>query len=178
MAANMAQYPGFDNPYMDPRLRQADMDPQSSYMNQRMRTDPPDIPPDGSWGRSMYNPQTMALYQQQGYTDNLRNQSYPRQRADNINTLPTDDTPPSDAESKIVNTLFKNQSKFEVMFKELKDLVFIGILFYILCLPQVDSIIKGLVAAADRSVYILYLIKTLIFLFVYFIFINWVLCRK
>jgi hypothetical protein len=97
---------------------------------------------------------------------------------DSIETLPSDQNPPTHNEIKMVETLFKeNKSTIDIILADAKNIIFMGLLFIILSTPQVDDLIKKFVVAAE-SPYILILIKAILFMFIYFIINNLYLARK
>ena len=103
----------------------------------------------------------------------------PRILSDPIDSLPTDQTLPSHSEVQIVDALFKQkQSTMNKILSETKDVLFVGFLFIIFSLPQLDDLIRKLVPSASTSPYILLLIKTLAFMGIYFLVKNLYLVRK
>lgn len=98
---------------------------------------------------------------------------------DVIDSLPTDQTVPSNNEMHILDTLFKQkQGTMQHILVHSKDVLTVGLLFVILSLPQVDTIIEKLVPSTTTSPYILILIKALVIMAVYFVIKNWYLGRK
>ena len=98
---------------------------------------------------------------------------------DDINTLPVDKDMPNSSEIHILNTLFKKeQNALKKIFTELKDIFLLGCLYILVSLFTVDEIIKKFVLPAQKSIYILYGIKALILMFLFFIIKNMYLVRK
>lgn len=99
--------------------------------------------------------------------------------ADAIIQLPTDQNPPSHNEVQIVDTLFQEkQTAVEKFLTGSKDVLLIGIIFLIFSMPQVDDMIKKFIPISATSLYILLLIKTLMFMLIYFVLKNMYLVRK
>ena len=97
---------------------------------------------------------------------------------DNIDTLPTDQSVPSHSEIQMVETYFKKKlTTVQKILSGAKEFVFLLILFIVFSLPQVDSILRKIISAAE-SPYILVAIKGVLFVVVYFIIKNLYLVRK
>jgi len=108
------------------------------------------------------------------YTQQIQDQN-----ADLISVLPTNQYQPSHNELRIVDTLFKQHGgTMNKIVNEAKDSVFIGILFIILSMPQVDESVKKLVPMAQNSPYILILVKALILIVAFWLIKNFWLSRK
>jgi hypothetical protein len=98
------------------------------------------------------------------------NEQYP---ADFIEQLQTDQSIPTTSEVQLVDTIFKkDKNSWAKIFDELKGSIIIGIIFIVFSLPQVDSIIKKFVPATENSIYMLILIKTLLFIIAYYLIKN------
>src|SRR5689334_891756 len=97
---------------------------------------------------------------------------------DHINTLPIDKIPPTKQESELMTKFFENRGSFYNLCTEFKDIIILGIIYFIVGLPFLDGIIKSFFTSAQNSSYILLGIKTLIFMLLYFIFTNFWLSRK
>jgi hypothetical protein len=99
--------------------------------------------------------------------------------SDEINGLPFDQNAPTDTELQIVNSLFKeNYTNFEKLFYGLKDVFLVGVLFFVLSLPQVDTLIKTYYPVANSSIYSLTLAKAILFMIAYFIVKNMYLVQR
>lgn len=99
--------------------------------------------------------------------------------SDNINDLPVDSTQPTHNELQIVNNLFKEKDgKYMKLFKEMKSIIIIGVLFIIFSLPQVDGLVKTFVPSSENSPYILVLSKTIVFVGIYYFLNYFYLARK
>lgn len=98
--------------------------------------------------------------------------------SDSIDTLPTDQNMPSHSEIQIVDTIFKQNGTVQKFLSGTKDVLVLGFIFLIFCLPQFDDLVKRLVPSTEKSPYIFMGFKTLIFMFVYFIVKNIYLVRK
>lgn len=95
---------------------------------------------------------------------------------DLIVDLPTDDnTLPSHSEIKIVDSLF--QRNMEKIFYDIKDSIVIGILFAILSLPMSSELLKKFFPSMN-STYMSILIRTMIFIIIYYIMKNIHLVKK
>jgi hypothetical protein len=99
--------------------------------------------------------------------------------ADPIVQLPTDNTKPNQDELTIVNSLFKKHSNtIETVANEMKDSIIAGILFIVLSLPQVDELIKSLLAFTNNSPIILTIVKALIFIVLFYFIKNYALSKQ
>ena len=99
--------------------------------------------------------------------------------ADVIENLPVDQSIPSHNELRIVDTLFKQKMTFmQRLFASTKDILLLGILFIIFSLPQVDSLLRKFIPIAERSSIVLVLIKTCLFMIIYYVIKNMYLVRK
>lgn len=99
--------------------------------------------------------------------------------SDNIDSLPTDKNPPSKGEIDIMESLFKKtHGTVEKLFDGTKDIMLIGLLFIIFSIPQLDGFVHKIVPSTANSPYILLFVKTLFFMFVYFLIKNLYLVRK
>jgi hypothetical protein len=97
---------------------------------------------------------------------------------DPIASLPTDESPPSEDDLRLVNTLFKKNSTFlDKMAIECKDLFIIGVLFIVFSLPFTDRLVSKIPIAA-KSPYILLGIKTLLVMILFWIIKHFHLSRK
>jgi len=99
--------------------------------------------------------------------------------SDEINQLPFDQNTPTDTEIQIVNSLFKeNYTAFEKLFYGLKDVFVVGILFFILSMPQIDNIVKTYYPYTSTSTYSLSIVKAVLFMIAYFIVKNMYLAQR
>lgn len=98
---------------------------------------------------------------------------------DIIDQLPTDDTPISEDDLKLADTLFgKRNTKFlDKIAGEFKDLFLAGFLFILLSIPYADKIISKIPIAA-KSHTILLVIKALIFISLFWVIKNLNLARR
>lgn len=97
------------------------------------------------------------------------NIQYGSEGGDLISELPTDETPPSEQEFQVINTLFKkNGNMLKKIGSEFKDVVIVGVLFVIFSTEFVDKLIKKIPIAAS-SPYFLLLIKTVILMSLFWI---------
>ena len=84
-------------------------------------------------------------------------------QGDPVSNLPVDQIQPEPHEIQIVNTLFKTHRRtMDVIFEEMKDIVVILILVTLVCILQIDEIIRKLIPITQNSVYILARIKGLL----------------
>lgn len=97
---------------------------------------------------------------------------------DSLDALPTDQSPPSHDEVKMVETLFKQKhSTMQKIMRGAKEFVFMFLLFVVVSLPQVSGLIRKFITVAE-SPYILILIQGVLFTIVYFLVKNMYLVRK
>jgi len=109
----------------------------------------------------------------------LGTQSMPMMSYDSIDVLPVDQSEPTPEESRLVDTLFKKQqSTFELVLSGIKDILLLGVLFMVFSTPQVDQQIAKFFPSTANSPYILLMVKTLIFMVVYFFIKNMYLVKK
>jgi hypothetical protein len=98
---------------------------------------------------------------------------------DPISQLPVDQTPPNNNELQIIDTLFKkHRGAMDLVFDESKDALLVAILVILFCLPQVNAIIIRIIPAAERSPYILVLIKGLVAAALFWLIKHFYLSRK
>ncbi len=100
--------------------------------------------------------------------------------ADLISSLPVDETPLNHDEIHILQTLFKEENRGNIskIFIELKDAVIGGILFALLSSPQVDTLLLRIAPTTKNSPIIRIGLKTIIFIALYWIILNFALSRK
>jgi len=100
--------------------------------------------------------------------------------ADLISSLPVDETPLNHNEIHILQTLFKEDNRNDIsrIFIELKDSVIGGILFALLSIPQIDELLSRIAPTTKHSPIIRIGLKTIIFIALYWIIINFALSRK
>lgn len=93
--------------------------------------------------------------------------------ADHIDKLPIDNSSPTPQEIQIIDTLFKKEGKtISKILEELKDIIYLAILFIVFSLPQFDNIIMNLIKTTQNSIYILIFIKAIIFIFTWYFIKN------
>ena len=100
--------------------------------------------------------------------------------ADLLSSLPVDETPLNHDEINILQTLFKEENSRDLsnIFLELKDAVIGGILFAILSSNKFDNIIYRFIPTSKNSLLIMICIKTLIFIALFWIIINFALAKR
>lgn len=99
--------------------------------------------------------------------------------SDDIAQLPYDQNKPTETEIQIMNALFKeNHSNIEKLFHGLKDVALIGVLFFIISLPQINNQIQSFYPYTGTSPYIMSFAKACLFMILYFIIKNMYLVRK
>lgn len=96
---------------------------------------------------------------------------------ESIHSLPTDQIPPSPQEKQMINTFFP-QKGFQSLCYEFKDVIIIGIIYFVVGLPFIDGIIKSIFSSAQNSSLILLGTKSILFMIIYFIIMNWGYSRK
>jgi hypothetical protein len=99
--------------------------------------------------------------------------------SDKIDSLPTNENLPSKEELETVETFFiQKQKTMTKIFSSFKDIITYAIIFMIISLPQFDEILKKFVKCTNDSIYILLLVKTLIFCITVFLVKNIYLTQK
>jgi hypothetical protein len=97
---------------------------------------------------------------------------------DTIEQLPYDQSPLTDNEMRIADTLFKEeQNALNKFFTNSKDVLLVATLFVIFSLPQVDEVLVKLIPQVKTSNYIMVGVKTLIFSILFFVMKNIYLVR-
>lgn len=94
---------------------------------------------------------------------------------DEIQALPVDNNPVSEADRKILTTFFTSSKGTKVL-DEFKDAILGGIIFAILSVPEVNRRIDALIS--NKSPYILLAVKTCIFIVVFYLLKNMILKKK
>jgi hypothetical protein len=98
---------------------------------------------------------------------------------DLINSLPTDQSEPSNNEIFLADKLFKeHQSMIHKVLSQTKDVLFVGVLFVLFSLPQLDTFLQKVVPVTKTSWFFLIGVKTAIFVLIYFVIKNLYLIRK
>lgn len=99
-------------------------------------------------------------------------------RGDPIQSLPIDNTPPSENQMKMVNTLFEHNPRMvDRIAHQMKDGLIIASLFVLFSLPVVDDMIKKFIPSAENSL-VLMGFKALCVVLIYFFIKNIHLSRK
>ena len=95
---------------------------------------------------------------------------------DTIIQLPTDNIPPSSEEKEMSDWLFNPTEKLKTeivsLWGEFHNALFVGLLFAVFSLPPVDKFICSVVPLAANSFITLVLIRTAIFIIIYWLFVN------
>jgi len=95
---------------------------------------------------------------------------------DRLAELPTDTIPPSSDEKDMLGWLFEPQQKLQSnvrsLWAEFQNLLFLGLLFIIFWLPPVDNLLGTVVPFAKTSFIGMIILRTLIFLNCYWLFLN------
>lgn len=91
---------------------------------------------------------------------------------DPIDNLKEDNLPLTPSEIQLVNTLFKTEPVFMVLFREFKDAILIASLFVLMNIPQIDMLIYKFVPSSIKSIYILIGTKAIILIFLYWLLKN------
>ena len=95
----------------------------------------------------------------------------------NIDQLPTDQSIPSHDEINIIKTIFNDKNNMNKLFSGLKKIIIAGLLFAILSLPPIDPLIHKIMPSIAKSPYTTIIIKTVIFIVLYFVICNLYLAR-
>ena len=91
---------------------------------------------------------------------------------DMIANLPIDKSIPTESELMMLNTLFKEKEKKSVVrsvVNEAYEPFFVGILFVLLSIPQLDDLIKTNIQITQNSIYFLLLFKMFIIMILFWI---------
>lgn len=100
---------------------------------------------------------------------------------DMIANLPIDKSIPTESELMMLNTLFKEKEKKSVVrsvVNEAYEPFFVGILFVLLSIPQLDDLIKTNIQITQNSIYFLLLFKMFIIMILFWIIKHFHLCKK
>lgn len=99
--------------------------------------------------------------------------------SDAIAGLPTDQSVPSEGEIQIVDTLFKEKhGTIQKIMGKSKEVLIAGLLYALFSLKYIDQLFIRVVPSLQNTPYILLLVKTVVFMLVFFIVKNWYLSRK
>lgn len=99
--------------------------------------------------------------------------------SDAVDSLPTDQNSPSNADIQLVDMLFQEkQTLMKTVLDNTRDILCASFLFLLLSLPQADDLIKKYIQMTNSSPYILILVKAFIFAFLFFILKNFYLVQK
>lgn len=98
---------------------------------------------------------------------------------DFIKTLPTDTTVSTANELNIINTLFEQQKKqVTKIFSGVKDIVIAGVLFFVLSLPFVNNLLGNCLNFIHTSPLLATIVKSIVFMVLFFFAQNFILSRK
>jgi hypothetical protein len=107
------------------------------------------------------------------------NNYIPLSMTDNIKSLPTDKSIPSETDIHMINSLFgENKTVTQKLMSEGKEMLIIGLLFFAFSLPQIDELIQQFVPATKTSNYILIMIKALAVMILFWLIKNFYLSRQ
>lgn len=100
--------------------------------------------------------------------------------ADLLSSLPMDETPLNHDEINVLQTLFKDENANDLskIFIELKDAVIAGILFAIMSSTKVNTLVYKFIPSSKNSHIILICAKTLLFIALFWIVINFALAQR
>lgn len=97
---------------------------------------------------------------------------------DTIDQLPYDQSPLTESEMRIADTLFKEEQNILNKFlSNSKDVMLVATLYIIFSLPQLDEVIVKFIPKVKTSNYIMIGVKTLIFSMLFFVMKNIYLVR-
>ena len=102
----------------------------------------------------------------------IQNLDIDSEYSDNILTLPTDKIQPTEIETQLTDTLFKQQkSIFKKIFSTgIQELILMTLLFMIFSVPDInDMVISKIPVSLTKNPYIFVLLKTIIFIFIFYI---------
>jgi len=92
---------------------------------------------------------------------------------DYIDSLPVDDTFPDPLDSKILDSLFKNDSsKLQQFFSDIKDPLVFGIIFILLGTPQATQLFKSTVNYTNTSDISMLCFKAVVFVALVYFYSN------
>lgn len=98
---------------------------------------------------------------------------------DFILNLPTDKSQPSHTEIKLIESIFKEDTKsMKNVVSEMKDLLIIGLLFFIFSLPQTTLMLERLSPVINRSIYISIGVRAFIVMVLYWLFKHFYFSRR
>jgi hypothetical protein len=98
---------------------------------------------------------------------------------DYIKNLPVDTSVSTVNEMKIINTLFTAQKgNMLKIVSGTKDIILAGVLFFLISLPFVDNLLGKSVNFVKNSNIIMLLVKTILFMVLFFVLQNYFLARK
>lgn len=103
---------------------------------------------------------------------------FQKMNGDLIESLPTEKIVHTEQQMKVANILFQeNKSTLSVIASEIKDAIIICILFIIFSSEQVDNIIKKNVPNSN-NIFVIYGVKCLIIIILFYILKNFHLSKK
>jgi hypothetical protein len=109
----------------------------------------------------------------------MQNINYSTTSSDLLTDLPSDKIQPSHEELQLVNMLFKqHNSTMYLIFNEAKEALFVGILFILFSIPQLDDLIKKFIPIANNSIYFLIIIKALLLMLLFWLIKHFYLAKK
>jgi len=98
---------------------------------------------------------------------------------DPISNLPVDKNQPSGQELQIVNTLFsQHKGSMDSLAEEGKDLLIIAFLIILFSLPQADSLFNKFVPVTQKSPYILFSLRAISVVIIYWLIKHFYLSRS
>lgn len=98
---------------------------------------------------------------------------------DYIKNLPTDATVATVNEMNVINSLFQQQKKtLKTVFIGIKDIIIAGVIFFVMTLPFVNGLLGGCINFVNTSPLVMSIIKTVIFMVLFFFVQNIMLVKK
>lgn len=98
---------------------------------------------------------------------------------DPIAQLPVDQTPPTNTEVQIIDTLFKkHRGTMDVIVEESKDALLVAVLIILLSVPPVNGLMNKLLPITTTSPYVAILIKGLLGAVIFWLVKHFYLSRK
>lgn len=100
-----------------------------------------------------------------------------------ISELPTDQIPPTQDEKDMISWLYTDptqnvQQTTKKLVLEFQTTLWIGVLFLLFSLPQIDGVIHSFVSFTTGQKYITLVIKTLLFMITTWILLNFTYMKK
>lgn len=99
--------------------------------------------------------------------------------ADKLDSLPVDSSPLNHNEISLVNNLFQkeNYATVDKIVFSIRDVLLASAVFFLVSIPVIDEGVKKVFPSTVNSIYIMILVKTLVFGIIFFVLNNMTLAR-